>query len=68
MKKSTIMSAVVLIVTLFGSTSPGLTRDYMMIVGSTTMFPFSDPVVEEFVKKTGSKVPLIQATGSGRRD
>jgi len=65
MKKSTIMSAVVLIVTLFGSTSPGLTRDYMMIVGSTTMFPFSDPVVEEFVKKTGSKVPLIQATGSG---
>ena len=65
MKKFTIFSAVVLIVTLFGSPRSGLARDYMMIVGSTTMYPFSKPVMENFLKKTGFKNPLVQPTGSG---
>ena len=65
MKKFTILSAVVFISIVFCSARDGLARDYMMIVGSTTMYSASSPLVEQFVKKTGFKVPLIQATGSG---
>ena len=65
MKKYIVLSVVVLIITLFGNTRPGLARDYMMIVGSTTMYPFSKPVMENFLKKTGFKNPLVQPTGSG---
>lgn len=65
MKKFTILAAVVFISTIFGSARDGLARDYMMIVGSTTMSPFATPVVEQFVTKTGLNAPMMQATGSG---
>jgi phosphate transport system substrate-binding protein len=42
-----------------------MTRDYLMIVGSTTVYPFSRLVVDEFIRKTGARHPLAQATGSG---
>lgn len=41
------------------------TRDYLHIVGSTTVHPFSSMVVARFVESTGFKSPLVQATGSG---
>ncbi|UCC15115.1 MAG: substrate-binding domain-containing protein [Gammaproteobacteria bacterium] len=40
-------------------------RDYMMIVGSTTVYPFSELVVERFVDESGFKTPMVQPTGSG---
>lgn len=41
------------------------TRDYLHIAGSTTIHPFSAMLVEQFVKSTGLKSPLVQQTGSG---
>jgi len=40
-------------------------RDYLMIVGSTTVAPFSELVVERFVSASGFKQPMVQPTGSG---
>ena len=65
MKKFTILATVLFISIIFGSPGEGLTRDYMMLVGSTTMYAGATPIVERFVKKTGFKVPMVQATGSG---
>lgn len=36
-----------------------LTRDYMIIVGSTTIYPFSSAVVDRFVENTGLKKPMV---------
>ena len=37
----------------------------MMIVGSTTIYPFSELVVERFIDDSGFKTPMVQPTGSG---
>nr|WP_319394609.1 substrate-binding domain-containing protein [uncultured Desulfobacter sp.] len=40
-------------------------RDYISIVGSSTIYPFATVVAENFGKKTHYKVPKIESTGSG---
>ena len=40
-------------------------RDQINIVGSSTVYPFSTVVAENFGNKTGIKVPKIESTGSG---
>ncbi len=40
-------------------------RDQIRIVGSSTVFPFSTAVAEEFGKTTGHKTPVVESTGSG---
>lgn len=40
-------------------------RDYLMIVGSTTVAPFSELVVERFVSSTDFDQPMVQPSGSG---
>jgi len=40
-------------------------RDYIDIVGSSTVFPFATVVAETYSKKTGMKAPKIESTGSG---
>jgi len=40
-------------------------RDEIRIVGSSTVFPFSTAVAEQFGKKTGSATPVVESTGSG---
>ncbi|MBN9669284.1 substrate-binding domain-containing protein [Roseibium aggregatum] len=39
-------------------------RDRLLIVGSSTVFPFATAVAEE-VGKTGLKYPIVESTGSG---
>ncbi len=41
------------------------TRDYISIVGSSTVYPFSTVVVENFGKTTKFKTPKVESTGSG---
>jgi phosphate transport system substrate-binding protein len=41
------------------------TRDYISIVGSSTVYPFSTVVAEQFGKTTNFKTPRIESTGSG---
>jgi phosphate transport system substrate-binding protein len=40
-------------------------RDYISIVGSSTVYPFSTVVAENFGKTTKFKTPKIESTGSG---
>jgi len=40
-------------------------RDQIRIVGSSTVFPFSTAVAEEFGKTTSFKTPIVESTGSG---
>lgn len=40
-------------------------RDYISIVGSSTVYPFATVVAENFGKSTSFKTPKIESTGSG---
>ena len=40
-------------------------RDQIKIVGSSTVYPFSTVVAEQFGKGTNFKTPVVEATGSG---
>ncbi|MEL6300181.1 MAG: substrate-binding domain-containing protein [Pseudomonadota bacterium] len=40
-------------------------RDYIEIVGSSTVFPFSTVVAERFGRRSQFKTPKVEATGSG---
>ncbi|MEZ5758953.1 MAG: PstS family phosphate ABC transporter substrate-binding protein [Emcibacteraceae bacterium] len=40
-------------------------RDQIRIVGSSTVFPFSTAVAEEFGRSTSFKTPVVESTGSG---
>ncbi|HEY5568068.1 MAG TPA: substrate-binding domain-containing protein [Gammaproteobacteria bacterium] len=40
-------------------------RDYVSIVGSSTVYPFSTVVAEQFGRSTRFKTPKIESTGSG---
>jgi phosphate transport system substrate-binding protein len=42
-----------------------LARDQIRIVGSSTVFPFSTAVAEEFGTKGTFKTPVVESTGSG---
>jgi len=40
-------------------------RDQIRIVGSSTVFPFSTAVAEEFGRSSDFKTPVVESTGSG---
>ena len=43
----------------------GQARDYVSIVGSSTVYPFATVVAEQFGKASRFKTPTIESTGSG---
>ncbi len=47
------------------SMAMGGTRNYISIVGSSTVYPFATVVAEQFGKTTSFKTPKIESTGSG---
>ena len=40
-------------------------RDYISIVGSSTVYPFSTVVAEQFGKSSQFKAPKVESTGTG---
>ena len=40
-------------------------RDTIRVVGSSTVYPFTTTVAEQFGNKTGSPTPIVEATGTG---
>ena len=44
---------------------PAAARDQIKIVGSSTVFPYSQAVAEEFANKTGKAAPVLESTGTG---
>ncbi|MCF6235568.1 MAG: PstS family phosphate ABC transporter substrate-binding protein [Gammaproteobacteria bacterium] len=64
MLKKTALTALTSIALL--STSQAFAaRDYVTIVGSSTVYPFSTVVAEQFGKTSKFKTPKVEATGSG---
>jgi phosphate transport system substrate-binding protein len=52
------------------TSEPGATatigqRDHIKIVGSSTVYPFSTAVAENFGRSTSFKTPIVESTGSG---
>ena len=45
--------------------APAFSADAIRIVGSSTVYPFTTAVAEQFAKKTGSAAPIVEATGTG---
>ncbi len=60
-KKSLVAACLVLAAPLASAES----RDYISIVGSSTVYPFATVVAEQFGKTTSFKTPKIESTGSG---
>ena len=62
MKKALLAAAVTATVAF---STQAAARDYIYIVGSSTVFPFATTVAEKFGKSTDFKTPKIESTGSG---
>ncbi|NJN40345.1 MAG: PstS family phosphate ABC transporter substrate-binding protein [Gammaproteobacteria bacterium] len=68
MKRSTPLTcaaAVAFAATAVGTAHAQSSRDYISIVGSSTVYPFATVVAEQFGKSTRFKTPKIESTGSG---
>ncbi|MDX5392550.1 MAG: substrate-binding domain-containing protein, partial [Caulobacteraceae bacterium] len=53
-------------VALMGAaTSAQAARDYVWAAGSSTVFPFTTRVAENFSRKTGMKAPKVESLGTG---
>ncbi len=65
MKKTTLSAAAMLAVFAAGAAIAQSGRDYIAVVGSSTVYPFATVVAEQFGKSTRFKTPKIESTGSG---
>lgn len=63
MKK--ILGSVAAVALLAMSTQAHAARDYIWAAGSSTVFPFTTRVAENFARKTGSKAPKVESLGTG---
>jgi phosphate transport system substrate-binding protein len=63
--KKTLVFAALSAAIVAGSAHAAAARDYISIVGSSTVYPFSTTVAEQFGKTTKFKTPKVESTGSG---
>ncbi|MDR9485152.1 MAG: substrate-binding domain-containing protein [Sediminimonas sp.] len=47
------------------SATSAAARDQISIVGSSTVFPYTQAVAEEFANQTGAPSPIVESTGTG---
>lgn len=64
MKKHLVINALALSASLVTGAAQAA-RDYINIVGSSTVYPFSTVVAERYGKSTQFKTPKVESTGSG---
>ena len=60
-----LLSAAVAGLMLAGTTSAQSSRDYISIVGSSTVYPFTTAVAEQFGRSGQFKTPKVESTGTG---
>src|SRR5918996_2431754 len=65
MKVSKIAGAFVLASAGIMLAGPAEARDQIRIVGSSTVYPFTTTVAEQFGKSSGMKTPVVESTGTG---
>lgn len=64
-KQKIALAVAVAAVAVTGAVQAQSARDYISIVGSSTVYPFSTVVAEQFGKTTDFKTPKVEATGTG---
>ncbi|MEM6333680.1 MAG: substrate-binding domain-containing protein [Planctomycetota bacterium] len=62
---SAALSALAIAALAFAAAAPAQARDQINIVGSSTVYPFTSYVAEEFGKTTRHPTPKVEQTGSG---
>lgn len=65
MKTKTFASACVFVMIGMLHAGHAEARDQIRIVGSSTVYPFTTTVAEQFGKSTGLKTPVVESTGTG---
>lgn len=65
MKKTMMVALAASVMVTGGNGVTAQARDYISIVGSSTVYPFATAVAEQFGKTTKFKTPKIESTGSG---
>ncbi len=65
LKKTILVLAAAVIAGSALSANTVFARDYIYIVGSSTVYPFATTVAEQFGKSTKFKTPKVESTGSG---
>jgi phosphate transport system substrate-binding protein len=63
MKKSLALVAATATLAIAGGANA--TRDYVWAAGSSTVFPFTTRVAENYARKTGKKAPKVESLGTG---
>lgn len=59
------ISAATAVAGTIGFAGAAAARDHIKIVGSSTVFPYTQAVAEEFTRKHGQKAPVVESTGTG---
>lgn len=62
--KNTVLAGAA-VAAMIGGAQVHAARDYISIVGSSTVYPFSTVVAERFGKATGHPTPKVESTGTG---
>ena len=65
MIKQKLALAVAATLALAGAAQAQSARDYISIVGSSTVYPFTTAVAEQFGKGSSFKTPKVESTGTG---
>jgi phosphate transport system substrate-binding protein len=65
--KKPLMTAVAASVVVAGAAYAQAARDYIFISGSSTVFPFTTTVAEQFGRGGKFKTPKVESTGTGSR-
>lgn len=63
--KKFLVSASAVAIALTASAGIAAARDQIRIVGSSTVFPYSQAVAEEYSSKTGNPAPVVESLGTG---
>ncbi len=63
--KTVLMSTAALSLVAFSTTAEAQSRDQIRIVGSSTVFPYTQAVAEQFSSVTGAPAPVVESTGTG---
>ena len=65
MKSALYAGAAAATVALLAAPAFAQSRDQIRIVGSSTVFPYTQAVAEQFAGMTGSAAPVVESTGTG---
>ena len=63
--KKFLLTASAAAIAIAGSAGIAAARDQIKVVGSSTVFPYSQAAAEEFANKTGKPAPVVESTGTG---